>query len=71
VSRFARVVIESDLLQLDREFDFIIPQQLEEEVRFGQRVSFLLGRAKKEQSGFVIDILDESEFATTELVSIT
>jgi len=71
MSRFARVVIDSDLLQLDREFDFIIPAQLEEEVRFGQRVSFLLGRAKKEQSGFVIDILDESAFATTELVSIT
>lgn len=70
MSRFARVVVESDLLQLDREFDFVIPEQLDEEIRFGQRVSFLLGRAKKEQSGFVVDIRDQSEFATTKLISI-
>jgi primosomal protein N' (replication factor Y) len=71
VGRFARVVVESDLLQLDREFDFVIPERLEKEILFGQRVSFLLGRAKKEQSGFVIEIRDDSKYATTELISIS
>jgi primosomal protein N' (replication factor Y) len=71
VSRYARVVVESDLLQLDREFDFIIPPELEEEIRFGQRVSFVFGRAKKQQSGFVVEILENSEFAKTALTSIT
>jgi primosomal protein N' (replication factor Y) len=71
LTHYARVVVESDLLQLDREFDFIIPAPLEKEVRFGQRVSFLLGRTKKEQSGFVIGVLDQSDYATTELIAIT
>lgn len=71
MSRFARVVVESDLLQLDREFDFIVPAELGEAIRFGQRVTFLLGRAKKEQSGFVIEVRESSEYATTELIAIS
>jgi len=68
--RFARVVAESDLLQLDREFDFLVPEHLQNEIRFGQRVKFEIGRSKKQYTGFVVDLPVQSEFATSELLAI-
>jgi primosomal protein N' (replication factor Y) (superfamily II helicase) len=64
----ARVAPESSLLQLDREFDFFIPEQLD--VSVGCRVAFQLGRAKTQHTGFVLEILESSEFATTELKAV-
>lgn len=56
------------MLQLDREFDFFIPEQLA--VSVGCRVGFQLGRSKTQQTGFVIEILDSSEYATSELKTV-
>ena len=68
--RFAQVVAKSNLIQLDREFDFVIPEQLESEIRIGQQVSFPFGRAKKLQHGFVVGLSETSEYATSELAQI-
>ena len=68
--RYARVVIESSLLQLDREFDFLVPESVQSLIRFGQRVKVAVGRSKKLHTGFVIDLPLESAFATSELVEI-
>ena len=70
MSNYARVVVESDLLQLDREFDFLVPESLAQVVQVGQRVKFQLGRTKKLATGFVISLPSESSFATSELVEI-
>ena len=70
MSNYARVVVESDLLQLDREFDFLVPKPLAQVVQVGQRVKFQLGRTKKLATGFVISLPSESSFATSELVEI-
>lgn len=61
-------MVQSPLLQLDREFDFLVPKGTE--VRFGQRVSFKFGRSKKLLSGFITELLDHSEYAKTELVEV-
>jgi len=68
--RFARVVVESTLLQLDREFDFLVPAEIQEKIRFGQRVRFEIGRSKKAYTGFVADLPAQSDFAKTELLAI-
>ena len=68
--RFARVVVESTLLQLDREFDFLVPADLQGEIEFGQRVKFEIGRSKKAYTGFVVDLPAQSEFATSELTGL-
>ena len=68
--RFAQVVAKSNLIQLDREFDFVIPEQLDEQIALGQQVSFPFGRSKKLQHGFVVGISDSSEYATSELSQI-
>jgi primosomal protein N' (replication factor Y) len=70
MSRFARVVVESDLIQLDREFDFIIPDALVNIAAVGQRVRFQLGRAKRAATGFIVDLPAESSFASTFLTEI-
>ena len=68
--RFAQVVAKSNLIQLDREFDFVIPERLEDQIKVGQQVSFPFGRAKKLQQGFVVGVTDQSEYATSELAEI-
>lgn len=70
MSNYARVVVESDLLQLDREFDFLVPEHLKQTVQVGQRVKFQLGRTKKLATGFIVSLPTESSFATSELVEI-
>lgn len=70
MSRFVAVAIESDLIQLDRVFDFVVPEALQGEIAFGQRVSLTLGRAKKVHTGFVVALPTDSEFAKTEILGI-
>jgi len=62
------VAVESPLLQLDREFHYLVPPGLE--VVPGQRVKFPFGRNKKLLTGFVTQLLEESEFASAEIVGI-
>lgn len=68
--RFAQVVAKSNLIQLDREFDFVIPERLDDLIQIGQQVSFPFGRSKKLQHGFVVGISQLSEYATSELAEI-
>jgi primosomal protein N' (replication factor Y) len=63
--RAVRVAVESPLMQLDREFDFLVPESLQSSVEFGQRVSFRFGRSKTSQTGFVTQLLESSKFATS------
>ncbi len=66
----ARVVAESNLIQLDREFDFLVPDHLRDEVRVGQRVKFEIGRSKKVYTGFISQLAATSEYATSEISEI-
>ncbi|MFM1958180.1 MAG: hypothetical protein RI929_543 [Actinomycetota bacterium] len=70
MANYASVVVESDLLQLDREFDFLVPSELSDVVQIGQRVKFQLGRTKKLATGFISALPEHSAFATSELSEI-
>lgn len=61
MSRIAKLVIQSNLPQLDRVFDYRIPQELQNQVRFGQRVFAPFGRSKKPVVGFIVDVVDSSD----------
>ena len=71
MTRFAAVVAKSPLIQLDRSFDYIVPEQMADSIAVGQEVIFPLGRTKKAQVGFVTELLEKSEFATTALESVS
>lgn len=65
-----RVAVESSLLQLDREFDFLVPEELADSIQWGSRVSFTLGRAKKQTTGLVVEFLTNSKFAVNPISSV-
>ena len=69
--RFASVVAKSPLIQLDRSFDYIVPDEFLDVIALGQEVIFPLGRSKKPQVGFVTQVMEASEHATTELLSMS
>jgi primosomal protein N' (replication factor Y) len=70
VNAVARVVAESNLIQLDREFDFLVPDHLRSAIKVGQRVKFEIGRSKKTHTGFVTELAAHSQYATSELLEI-
>ena len=51
MARFASIVAKSPLIQLDRKFDYVVPEDLEDQLALGQLVSFPFGRTKKPQEG--------------------
>ncbi len=67
---FAQVVAKSNLIQLDREFDFVVPERLQGSLTVGQQVSFPFGRNKKLQTGFIVGMTEKSAYATSELAEI-
>lgn len=59
---FARVVIDSNLPQLDREFEYAVPQGLVSTIRVGSEVEVPFGRNKAKQTGYVVGLSDSKEF---------
>ena len=62
MATFAKVAIESPLPQLDRLFDYEVPDMLAAELLVGQRVSVPFGKSAKFIDGFVVEITDSIEF---------
>lgn len=58
----ARVVINSPLPQLDRLFDYEVPAELETLVSSGVRVRVQFGRSKSLYEGFIVELVNKSEF---------
>ena len=65
----AEVIINSIAKELNRRFDYIIPENLISEIRIGSRVFVPFGRQKQEE-GFVINIKETSEFANKEIIRV-
>jgi primosomal protein N' (replication factor Y) (superfamily II helicase) len=61
--KVAKLAIQSGLPQLDRIFDYLIPDSLEASIQVGSRVKVPFGNSKKALDGFVVEISSESEFA--------
>jgi primosomal protein N' (replication factor Y) len=58
----ARVAIDSPLPQLDRLFDYSVPQDLRDQIRVGQRVRVRFGRSKNLLDAYVIELDDRTDF---------
>ncbi len=59
--RAARVLIDSPLPQLDRPFDYAVPERLRDEVVVGVRVRMPLRSAGRMAEGYVVEVLDIDE----------
>ena len=60
---YAEVIINNNAKALNRIFDYLVPKELEEEIKIGARVFVPFGNSKKLEDGFVINLKEESELA--------
>ena len=59
--KYAKVAVEAATFTFDKEFDYIIPEQLEEAAKKGCRVTVPFGMKNKKCLGIIFDITDYSE----------
>jgi primosomal protein N' (replication factor Y) (superfamily II helicase) len=62
MQKIAKLAIQSNLPQLDRLFDYAIPESLQEAAQLGSRVRVIFGRSKKPLDAFIVDFPTESDF---------
>ena len=67
---YAEIIINSNARALNRIFDYIIPNSLENAIKVGSRIFVPFGNGKKLEDGFVIGIKEKSEFANKEIAKI-
>ena len=63
----AEVIINSNVKNLNRTFDYNIPFEMEEKVNIGSRVLVKFGNIKKLEEGFVVNIKESSEFEVKDI----
>lgn len=66
----AEVIINSIAKDLNKEFHYIIPKELETKIKIGTKVLVPFSRVKTLEEGFVTGILEESSFAKKEIAQI-
>jgi len=64
-ARVARVIVDTPLPQLDRLFDYAIPERLLDEAAPGVRVTVPLRTAGRLATGYIVDLADHAEFDGT------
>mgnify|MGYP000757893852 FL=1 len=66
----AEVIINSNVKNLNRTFDYNIPFEMEEKVNIGSRVLVKFGNIKKLEEGFVVNIKELSEFEVKDISAV-
>ncbi len=65
----AEIIINTIAKELNRTYDYIIPESILKQVKIGSRVFVPFGRKKLEE-GYVIGIKEESKFANREIIKV-
>ena len=65
----AEVIIHTNAKELNKTYDYIVPDSIKKDIKIGSRVFVPFGRKNQEQ-GFVIGIKEASEFANKEIIKI-
>ena len=68
---FAEVIINCNAKNLNRIFDYQVPQNLESDAKIGARVFVPFGKGSKVEDGFIIGLKEKSEFANKEICQIS
>jgi len=66
----AEVIIQSNVKNLNRIFEYQVPIDLEDKICVGSRVFVPFGRMKKLEDGFVVGLKEFSEYEVKEIASI-
>lgn len=71
--QFADVIVDRSLHNLDRTFQYIIPERLENKAVVGALVTVPFGRGNQTISGYIIDVSEEAKFdigKTKEIIEV-
>lgn len=60
---FASIMMNTNARQLNKVFDYIVPEELEKDIMIGARVFVPFGRGNNLAEGYVLELKDSSEFA--------
>ena len=66
----AQVIINSNVKNLNRIFDYNVPSQMEGTICVGSRLLVPFGNKKSLEEGFVIGFKEESEFKVKDIAGI-
>lgn len=66
----AEVIIDNNSKELNRTFDYNVPEELKEEIKIGSRILVPFGNMKKLEEGFVISFKEKSEYKTKDIAKI-
>lgn len=66
----AEVIINSNVKNLNRTFDYNIPFEMEGKVKIGSRVLVKFGNIKKLEEGFVVNIKENSDFQIKDIAAV-
>ena len=67
---FAEIILNASAKQLNKVFDYCVPNEIENEIKIGNRVLLPFGNSKRPKEGFVTKLKDSSEFANKNILSI-
>ena len=70
ISMVIEVIISSNAKDLNRIFDYNVPEKFASSVHIGSRVLVPFGRMRKSQEGFVIGIKDESLYELKDIINV-
>lgn len=59
---FADIIVDISVKSLDRPFQYLIPEELEEEICIGMQVKIPFGKGNRVMKGFVIGISNQAKF---------
>jgi primosomal protein N' len=60
--KIAKLAIQSNLPQLDRLFDYLVPDSLAQQSEIGSRVRVMFGRSKKPLDAFIVEFPKNQSF---------
>ena len=66
----AEVIIDNNSKELNRTFDYNVPEEMKEEIKIGSRILVPFGNMKKLEEGFVISFKEKSEYKTKDIAKI-
>ncbi len=66
----AEIIINSNVKNLNRIFDYNIPYELQDKVKIGARVLLKFGNIKKMEEGFVVGIKENSEYKVKDIEKV-
>lgn len=66
----AEVIINNSAKQLDRTFDYNVPDEMKNDIEIGSRVLVPFGNMKRLEEGFIVNFKETTEYKTKDIAKI-